>query len=219
MANPLTPIEAATLRRLLAKAEASGEDTLWSKTAVQARKARAEQERLAKEKERSAEEKAARIKALGAALDRVWRELGAIVERRASALIFNRPPRPEVGFGSAEDAKFADEERLTEDARRAVNRMYNNFAGKLAKLDDAGITPESLEWHFRAFMEVDHPALFAPPPPAVDTAAIEQARLDVQRQTIARAIVASAKVRRAEPLTDDDRKVLRLVDFRKDDEP
>jgi len=210
--DPLTPVERSTLRRLLAKAEASGEDTSWSKTAVQARKARAEQERLAKEQERSAEERAARIKALGAALDRVRDEMSAIVERRVSASMFNRPPRSEVGFGSAEDARSADEYTLTYNATRAVNGLYDNFERKLAKFDAAGITPESLEWHFRAFLECDHPALFAPPPPAVDTAAIEAARLDEQRARTAKAIVDAGKLRRNEPV--DAAGIINLASFR-----
>ncbi len=200
MGNGLTPIEAATLRRLLAKAEVSGEKTSWSPTAVAARKARAEQERLAKEKERSAEDQAARIKALGAALDRVRDEMSAIVERRVSASMFEP------------NDHSADEYTLTYNATRAVNGLYDNFERKLAKFDAAGITPESLEWHFRAFLECDHPALFAPPPPAVDTAAIEAARLDEQRARTAKAIVDAGKLRRNEPV--DAAGIINLASFR-----
>lgn len=197
MGTSLTPIERATLARLKAKDAKSKETT-------QQREARIERERAAEERERlAAAEKeaatAARIAALGAAADRVWTELSAVVEKRISQYIYREIEQSYEGY------------HTTERARRAINVMHNNFTSKLAKFDDAGMTPELLEWHFRMFVECEYPSLFVPPP-AVDTAAIEQTRLDEECARTARAVIDAGKLRRGEPVDADG--IVNLARFR-----
>ncbi len=183
------------LEKLLRKA-AAADKTSWSRDAVEERRLRAEQDRLAVQEAKAAE----RLAKLQSALDRVTTELSAVIERRAAASMFEP------------NDHSADEYMLTYSARRAVNVLHSGFKRKLAKFDAAGITPASLEWHFKTFIEADHPALFAPPEPAVDHAAIEQARLDERRTRTAKAILDSGRLRRGEHV--DANGIINLASFR-----
>ena len=182
----LTPIEQANLRRLLAQADEFAAFVANSPTAAEERRLKAEQKKLAEQEAKMA----SNLAELQSSLDRVTGQLETMLRQK---MMMN-------DFGAVA-------------AKRKLKVLVASLRDALPQFAATGkMRPESLAEGLRALIVAYHPEVFeeAPEPTPEDAAA---AALDEQRSATARAIIRAGKLRRSEPLDEDDDVV---VPFNKD---
>jgi len=238
--DKLNLTEQSQLRRLLKKiaaADASSDEALAAARREDERlraerdqqeaALRAESDRLAAEEAAAAE----RLAQLRSALDRVTSELDEVVSRRRNAVMLEEGKLSRAYLVAENErlhrdgaayqpqpvwlSPYEDDHRICHEAWQAIRRMRSNAVKNLAALAANRTDAKNLEAIFRISLQCDFPELFAPPP-AVDTAAIEQQRLNEQRAATALAVVNAGRAARNEPPLTADDVVINFDAYRKD---